>query len=206
MPQLIAGNVATADGTKALIEAGADCVKVGIGPGSICTTRVVAGIGVPQITAVYDAACEAEKYGIPVIADGGIKYSGDIVKALAAGAIYRHAGLHAGRLRGEPRRDRDLSGPSVQGIPRHGFHGRHGARAASDRYFQEGNSKAGARRRGGPRSLSRAPWPTPCIQLVGGIALRHGLLPLAPPIGETSGTGTVACASPAPVSLRKPSS
>ncbi len=84
--QLIAGNVATADATRALIEAGADCVKVGIGPGSICTTRVVAGIGVPQITAVYDAACAAQEYGIPVIADGGIKYSGDIVKALAAGA------------------------------------------------------------------------------------------------------------------------
>ena len=83
--QLVAGNVATADATKALIEAGADCVKVGIGPGSICTTRVVAGIGVPQITAIYDAACAAAKYDIPVIADGGIKYSGDIVKALAAG-------------------------------------------------------------------------------------------------------------------------
>lgn len=84
--QVIAGNVATAEGTKALIEAGADCVKIGIGPGSICTTRVVAGIGVPQVTAVYDAACEAAKHGIPIIADGGIKYSGDIVKALAAGA------------------------------------------------------------------------------------------------------------------------
>ena len=83
---VIAGNIATAEGAKALIDAGADCVKVGIGPGSICTTRVVTGIGVPQITAVYDAACEASKYGIPVIADGGIKYSGDIVKALAAGA------------------------------------------------------------------------------------------------------------------------
>lgn len=84
--QLIAGNVATAAGCEALIEAGVDCVKVGIGPGSICTTRVVAGIGVPQVTAVYDAACVAAKYGIPVIADGGIQYSGDIVKALAAGA------------------------------------------------------------------------------------------------------------------------
>lgn len=84
--QLIAGNVATAAGCEALIQAGVDCVKVGIGPGSICTTRVVAGIGVPQITAVYDAACMAAKYGIPVIADGGIQYSGDIVKALAAGA------------------------------------------------------------------------------------------------------------------------
>lgn len=83
---VIAGNVATALGTQALIEAGADCVKVGIGPGSICTTRVVAGIGVPQITAIYDSANMAAKYGIPVIGDGGIKYSGEIVKALAAGA------------------------------------------------------------------------------------------------------------------------
>ena len=69
-----------------MIQAGADCVKVGIGPGSICTTRVVAGIGVPQITAVYDAACVGAKYGVLIIADGGIQYSGDIVKALAAGA------------------------------------------------------------------------------------------------------------------------
>jgi IMP dehydrogenase len=83
---IIAGNVATAEATKALIEAGATIVKVGIGPGSICTTRVVAGVGVPQITAVYDCAIAAAEYGVPVIADGGIKYSGDIVKALAAGA------------------------------------------------------------------------------------------------------------------------
>lgn len=82
---VIAGNVATAEATKALIDAGADAVKVGIGPGSICTTRIVAGIGVPQITAIYDSACEADKHGIAVIADGGIKYSGEIVKALAAG-------------------------------------------------------------------------------------------------------------------------
>ncbi|WP_203335043.1 IMP dehydrogenase [Planococcus beigongshangi] len=82
---IIAGNVATAEGTKALIEAGADVVKVGIGPGSICTTRVVAGVGVPQITAVYDCATEAKKHGKAIIADGGIKYSGDIIKALAAG-------------------------------------------------------------------------------------------------------------------------
>ena len=83
---LIAGNIATASAAEALIAAGADAIKVGIGPGSICTTRVVAGIGVPQITAVYDAACVASKYGIPVIADGGVKYSGDLVKAIAAGA------------------------------------------------------------------------------------------------------------------------
>ena len=84
--QVIAGNVATGEGTKALIEAGVDAVKVGIGPGSICTTRVVAGNGVPQITAVMDSYAAAKSYGIPIIADGGIKYSGDIVKAIAAGA------------------------------------------------------------------------------------------------------------------------
>ena len=83
---VIAGNVATAEGTKALIEAGADAVKVGIGPGSICTTRVVAGIGVPQISAVMDCYQAAKEYGIPIIADGGIKYSGDVTKAIAAGA------------------------------------------------------------------------------------------------------------------------
>lgn len=83
---VIAGNIATGEAAKALIEAGADCLKVGIGPGSICTTRVVAGIGVPQITAVYDVAEVAKKYNIPIIADGGIKYSGDVVKAIAAGA------------------------------------------------------------------------------------------------------------------------
>lgn len=82
---IIAGNVATGEGTRALFEAGADVVKVGIGPGSICTTRVVAGVGVPQITAVYDCATEARKVGKTIIADGGIKYSGDIIKALAAG-------------------------------------------------------------------------------------------------------------------------
>lgn len=83
--QVIAGNVATAEGTIDLIEAGADAVKVGIGPGSICTTRVVAGVGVPQVTAIHDCAMAAKKYNIPIIADGGIKYSGDIAKAIAAG-------------------------------------------------------------------------------------------------------------------------
>ena len=83
--QVIAGNVATGEATKALIEAGADCVKVGIGPGSICTTRVVAGIGVPQISAIMSCYAVAKEYGVPIIADGGIKFSGDITKALAAG-------------------------------------------------------------------------------------------------------------------------
>lgn len=83
---LIAGNVATADGTKALIDAGADGIKVGIGPGSICTTRIVAGVGVPQLTAILDCAEAARHANVPVIADGGIKYSGDFAKAIAAGA------------------------------------------------------------------------------------------------------------------------
>ena len=83
---LMAGNVATAEATIDLIEAGADVVKIGIGPGSICTTRVVAGIGVPQVTAVYNCAQAAKKYGVPIVSDGGIKYSGDICKAIAAGA------------------------------------------------------------------------------------------------------------------------
>ncbi len=80
---MIAGNIATAEGARALYEAGVDVVKVGIGPGSICTTRVIAGVGVPQVTAIYDAAGVAREYGKTIIADGGIKYSGDIVKALA---------------------------------------------------------------------------------------------------------------------------
>ena len=83
---MVAGNVVTADAARDLVAAGADGVKVGVGPGSICTTRVVAGVGVPQLTAIADVAAEARKHGVPVIADGGVRYSGDIVKALAAGA------------------------------------------------------------------------------------------------------------------------
>ena len=83
---IIAGNVATSDGAKALIDAGADAIKIGIGPGSICTTRIVAGVGVPQLTAILEASEEARKAGVPVIADGGVKYSGDLAKAIAAGA------------------------------------------------------------------------------------------------------------------------
>ena len=96
---IIAGNVATGEATRALIEAGVDAVKVGIGPGSICTTRVVAGIGVPQITAIMDSYNVAKEYGIPVIADGGIKYSGDMTKAIAAGAnVCMMGSIFAGKL------------------------------------------------------------------------------------------------------------
>lgn len=137
---VIGGNVATAEGTEALIKAGADCVKVGIGPGSICTTRVVAGVGVPQITAIYDAACMGAKYGIPVIADGGIKYSGDIVKALAAGGSAVMLGsLLAGcdEAPGEIEIYQGRSFKVYRGM------GSLGAMAcgSKDRYFQTGSKK-----------------------------------------------------------------
>lgn len=137
---LIAGNVATADATEALIKAGADAVKIGIGPGSICTTRVVAGIGVPQITAIYDSAERADKYGIPVIADGGIKYSGEIVKALAAGgSVVMVGSLVAGcdEAPGETeiwqgRQFKVYRGMGSLGAMNHG---------SADRYFQKGSKK-----------------------------------------------------------------
>ena len=138
--ELIAGNVATADATEALIKAGADAVKIGIGPGSICTTRVVAGIGVPQITAIYDSAERADKYGIPVIADGGIKYSGEIVKALAAGgSVVMVGSLVAGcdEAPGETeiwqgRQFKVYRGMGSLGAMNHG---------SADRYFQKGSKK-----------------------------------------------------------------
>lgn len=138
--QVIAGNVATAEATEDLIKAGADCVKVGIGPGSICTTRVVAGVGVPQLTAVMDCVEAARKYGIPVIADGGIKYSGDMVKALAAGAkVCMMGSLLAGC--DEAPGEREI----YQGRSYKVYRGM-GSLAAmacgsKDRYFQEGNKK-----------------------------------------------------------------
>lgn len=138
--QVIAGNVATAEATRDLIEAGADCIKVGIGPGSICTTRVVAGVGVPQLTAVMDCVEEAEKYGVPVIADGGIKYSGDIVKSLAAGAkVIMMGSMFAGceEAPGEVEIYQGRSYKVYRGM------GSLGAMAcgSKDRYFQEDNKK-----------------------------------------------------------------
>lgn len=138
--QIIAGNVATGEAVEDLIKAGADCVKVGIGPGSICTTRVVAGVGVPQLTAVMDAVEVANKYGIPIIADGGIKYSGDIVKALAAGAKVAMMGsLFAGC--DEAPGEREI----YQGRSYKVYRGMGSlaamANGSKDRYFQEGNKK-----------------------------------------------------------------
>ena len=124
--EIIAGNVATSEGARALVEAGADAIKVGIGPGSICTTRVISGVGVPQITAIYQAAQGAAGSGVPIIADGGIRYSGDITKALAAGAhSVMLGGLLAG-LDGEPGPDDHLQGAQLQDVSRDGLDRRDG--------------------------------------------------------------------------------
>ncbi len=137
---IIAGNIATAEAAKDLIEAGADCIKVGIGPGSICTTRIVAGIGVPQITAVYDAALMAAKYDIPVIADGGIKYSGDIVKALAAGANVAMLGSLLAGCEEAPGAVEIYQGRSFKVYRGMGSLGAMEA-GSKDRYFQTGSKK-----------------------------------------------------------------
>ncbi|MGN0636708.1 MAG: IMP dehydrogenase [Acutalibacteraceae bacterium] len=137
---LIAGNVATAEATKALIDAGADTVKVGIGPGSICTTRVVAGIGVPQITAIYDSANEAAKHGKPVIADGGIKYSGEIVKAIAAGANVVMLGSLVAGCEEAPGETEIYQGRQFKVYRGMGSLGAM-ANGSKDRYFQEDNKK-----------------------------------------------------------------
>jgi IMP dehydrogenase len=138
--QVIAGNVATAEATKELIEAGVDAVKVGIGPGSICTTRVVAGIGVPQMTAIYDCAKEADKYDIPVIADGGIKYSGDIPKAIAAGATVIMIGSLFAGTEESPGETMIYKGRSFKVYRGMGSVGAM-AEGSKDRYFQEDSKK-----------------------------------------------------------------
>ena len=137
---VIAGNIATAEAAEALIAAGADCLKVGIGPGSICTTRVVAGIGVPQITAIYDAAYEASKHNIPVIADGGVKYSGDIVKALAAGGSVVMIGSLVAGCEESPGDKEIYQGRQFKVYRGMGSLGAMG-RGSADRYFQSGNKK-----------------------------------------------------------------
>lgn len=137
---VIAGNIATAEAAEDLIKAGADALKVGIGPGSICTTRVVAGIGVPQITAVYDVACVASKHNIPVIADGGIKYSGDIVKALAAGANVVMLGSLLAGCEEAPGGTEIYQGRSFKVYRGMGSLGAM-ACGSKDRYFQEDSRK-----------------------------------------------------------------
>lgn len=138
--ELIAGNIATATATKALCEAGADAVKVGIGPGSICTTRIVSGVGVPQISAIDECALEAAKFDVPVIADGGIKYSGDIAKALAAGASSVMIGS---LLAGTDESPGELF--TYQGRPYKTYRGMGSLGAmqkgSSDRYFQQGTAQ-----------------------------------------------------------------
>lgn len=138
--QLIAGNVATGAATEALIEAGADAVKVGIGPGSICTTRVIAGIGVPQITAVYDCAQAAQKYGVPIIADGGIQYSGDIAKAIGAGASCVMLGNLLAGTEESPGETIIYQGKNYKSYRGMGSLGAMQA-GSKDRYFQEGSKK-----------------------------------------------------------------
>jgi IMP dehydrogenase len=127
--QVIGGNIVTGDAALALRDAGADAVKVGVGPGSICTTRIVAGVGVPQITAV-SMVSEALKGDIPLIADGGIRYSGDIAKAIAAGASPRDDRRPVCRHRGSTGRSGTVPGPQLQELPRHGFARARWSRAA----------------------------------------------------------------------------
>ncbi|MBC7343466.1 MAG: IMP dehydrogenase [Clostridia bacterium] len=169
--EVIAGNVATAEATLALIEAGASAVKVGVGPGSICTTRVVAGIGVPQITAIYDCAVAAKNQNIPIIADGGIRYSGDIVKAIAAGA---NAVMIGSLLAGTEESPGEIE--IYQGRSFKVYRGMGSIAAmkkgSSDRYFQEGSNKLV------PEGIEgRVPYKGPLAetiyQLVGG--LRAGM-------------------------------
>lgn len=172
--QLVAGNVATAEATVDLIKAGVDAVKVGIGPGSICTTRVVTGIGVPQITAIINCAKAAKEYGIPVIADGGIKYSGDITKALAAGANVIMAGsLFAGTEESpgeevlyEGRRYKEYRGMGSMGAMDSG---------SKDRYFQEDTKKYVPEGVEG-RIHFRGPLGDVVYQLVGGLKSGMGYI------------------------------
>lgn len=140
---LIAGNVATGDATRALFDAGVDVVKVGIGPGSICTTRIVAGVGVPQITAIYEAASAAREYGKPIIADGGIKYSGDVVKALAAGGNAVMLGSMLSGTTEAPGQLFEVDGKKYKAYRGMGSVGAMAqAHGSSDRYFQGGVNEA----------------------------------------------------------------
>ena len=172
----MAGNVATAEATEALIKAGVDAVKVGVGPGSICTTRIVAGVGVPQITAIMECSKIGEKYGIPIIADGGIKFSGDITKALAAGASsVMVGGLFAGTL--------ESPGESIlyQGRTYKVYRGMGSLEAmkmgSKDRYFQEESEEIKLVPEGiEGRVPYRGPLSDTIFQLIGGLRSGMGYL------------------------------
>ena len=169
--QIIAGNVATAQATEDLINAGADAVKVGIGPGSICTTRIVAGVGVPQITAIYDSAQVAKAYGIPVIADGGIKYSGDITKAISAGANVVMLGSLLAGAEESPGQTELFQGRRYKVYRGMGSLGAM-ADGSKDRYFQEHTQKFVPEGVEG-RITYKGPLTDTIYQLVGG--LRSGM-------------------------------
>jgi IMP dehydrogenase len=148
---VIGGNIATGAAALALVEAGADAVKVGIGPGSICTTRIVAGVGVPQIMAIDNVATALKGTGVPLIADGGIRYSGDIAKAIGRRRQHHHDGRHVRGHRRSARRSDPVPGPQLQELPRHGQHRRHAARQCRPllpgiEHRQPQRRQAGARR------------------------------------------------------------
>ena len=176
---VVAGNVVTEDGVDALAAAGADAIKVGVGAGSICTTRVVSGAGMPQLSAIYFTCKQARKRGIPIIADGGITYSGDIVKAIAAGADDGDARLAAGRHRRGAGRARAVRGPPLQELPRHGLDGGDAGPRRRPLRQRRSPSLGSSRPASWCRKASRAGSPTPArssdviYQLVGG--LRSGM-------------------------------
>jgi IMP dehydrogenase len=182
--QVVAGNIATADGAKALIDAGADAIKVGIGPGSICTTRIVAGVGVPQLTAIMDAVEAARVTNTPVIADGGVKYSGDLAKALAAGADCAMVGsLLAGtdETPGEVFLYQGRSYKSYRGMGSVGAM----ARGSADRYFQQDIKDS---LKLGPEGIEgqvgyKGPVATVLHQLTGGLRAAMGYVG-APTLGD----------------------
>jgi len=175
--QIIAGNVATADGAEALIRAGADCVKVGVGPGSICTTRIVAGVGVPQMTAIHNCAKAADSFGVPVIADGGIKYSGEIAKAIGIGArAVMIGGLFAGTDE-SPGETFLYQGRTYKGYRGMGSLGAMN-QGSSDRYFQD---KMGSQGKFVPEGIEgkvpyRGPLSDMIYQLMGGLRSGMGYL------------------------------
>ena len=175
--QVIAGNVATAEGAEALIKAGADCIKVGVGPGSICTTRIVAGVGVPQATAIHDCAQVADRYGIPVIADGGIKFSGDVTKAIAAGA---HCVMIGSLLAGTDESPGELE--LYQGRRYKVYRGMGSLSAmkkgSKDRYFQDDVDSTSKMVPEGieGRVPYRGPLSTTIYQLIGGLRSGMGYL------------------------------